>query len=165
MDEVSKWMWWRVGMRFRLAMAAFGLVALLALIEGLLHGPWWQAVAGAAVAFALFLLAIRGIPIPQSWIDRFDRESTQLKRPDGSRSWPLIIAGLLWALLCFAFAAISLFAPFEDLVSINKGVGDLIVGLAKGTGEGVARFLVAAFFAGVGVAVVHIQWKRYRTDE
>ena len=150
----------RASWRLRLALLAFAVVALIAMIQGLLHGPWYQALGGFAVMVTLGYLAFR---VPRSLMpDQLYVEAAATKRPDGSRSWPLIAASLLWTAMALGFVILVLVAPFQDVVDFNKGVGRLVKDLASLVGEWGARILVAALFAAVGFASAKTAWQRYR---
>ena len=150
--------------RARLMMAVIAFIGLLVGIDGLLQGQWLRSAAGWAWFAAFLHVAVRGVPdflFPRQWRERIaaDLASAFAIR----RSGPMILAGALFALLCFAGALALLLAPWEQLMDYSARTGYLLRSLEAVGGRWGARLALAALFAFAGGAAVYTAIARLRS--
>jgi len=98
---------------------------------------------------------------PRRWRERIGEELAGASAI--RRSWPLVIAGALFALLCFAGALALLLAPWEQLMDYSVRTGYLLQGLEAVGGRWGARLALAALFAFAGGAAVYTAIARLRS--
>jgi len=160
-------MFWNLSGRSFLFFALLAFLGLMVAIDGVLNGPWYRFLGGLAWFVAWGWLALFGPPRAvrdkiDAVEDRVMSEATAIKRPDGSRSWPLIIASVLFALMAFAGAGFILFAPYQDLLDFSARNARLFHELASVLGEFGSRIPVAALFLVAGYAASKTAWVRYQ---
>ncbi|APV50092.1 hypothetical protein BWI17_10590 [Betaproteobacteria bacterium GR16-43] len=155
------------GWRLRMIALCAAVLGLLVTIDGLLNGPWYRFVGGLAWFVAWGWLGILGPPQfvrdrVTAFKARLAGESGAMKRPDGSRSWPLIFASVVFALIALAGAAFILFAPYQDLLDWSKRSAYLLHGLRDVLGEFGSRLPLAAVFLVAAYAASKTAWERFK---
>jgi hypothetical protein len=150
-------------MRGILFVGAVAVLALLVAIDATLKGEWLRALAGwAALAFVIYM-GFWGFPrLAARFNEQLARESSAMKRPDGSRSWPLIVASVLLALLCFGGVLYILAAPYDDLLAYSRQTASLLRGLDAIVGQLGARMALAALFVLAGGTAAYTAWVRFK---
>jgi hypothetical protein len=141
----------------------FAVVALLVGIDGVRKGEPLRAIAGWAL-FALFVwVAVYGWRrASREWQERHADEIARLTSPT-TRSWPMIVLGVLLALACFVGVGWILVAPYEELIAWSRTSGAMLRGLESAAGQWLGRLVYAALFAFAGGAAGYTAWLRLRS--
>lgn len=143
--------------------ALIAFLGLLVGIDGLLNGPWWRALGGWTwfAAFAYLTVKGPGILVPQHVMDAAAEQLTDAMTL--KRSWPLIVAGVLFSLLGAGVAGLCLFAPWEIVMDLFSSKSNDWPGSLKALGgEWFARIVIAALGLAAAWAAGRTALVRYR---
>lgn len=149
--------------RVRLIIAIVAFLGLMVGIDGLLNGPWWRALGGWTwfAAFAYVTVKGPGILVPQRV-----KEAATAQMADAmtlKRSWPLIVASVLFAVVGLFMAGLCLFAPWEIVVDLfSSKRSDWPGALQALGGEWFARIVMAALGLAAAWAAGRTALVRYR---
>jgi len=164
---MANYVWKDPGVKVRIMLGCFALIATLVLIDGLLKGEPLRALAGAIFAWPFATFMIRGIPVPERWArEASEAMGNAMSMRPGATSqafrWAMVVLGALMGVVAFVGAYAILAEPARAIESFLPTVARDIQRAQGHDFEMLVRLGYAALFAVAGSAALLTAWKRAR---